>query len=223
MRLTTKLTVGDRLQAGRALQLDHVEDRLVLDLAQVVASILPALKSARACCSSGGRSRLPTWSARNGGSGRELIGLVASRRPAFPNHLLLASRLAGRELHSCWRCVGPSPANSDNFDANILTSWYCSGRCSKRASKHPLRAPATGVRSERANTRCGRRNRRRLVGPIGVCATDSTLNASIYIRMQATVPVPEAARARRGRCAADRRPDRPRRAAAAARRPPPSA
>src|SRR5215213_2022998 len=29
--------------------------------------ILPALKSARACLSSGGRNRLPTWSARNGG------------------------------------------------------------------------------------------------------------------------------------------------------------
>ena len=31
------------------------------------ASMRPALRSSRACSSSGGRSRLPTWSARNGG------------------------------------------------------------------------------------------------------------------------------------------------------------
>src|SRR3954447_19427428 len=33
------------------------------------ASMRPSLKSSRACRSCGGRSRLPTWSARNGGGG----------------------------------------------------------------------------------------------------------------------------------------------------------
>ena len=101
----SKLAVGDRLQTGLALELDHPDDRLVLGLPQVLASIRPDLKSARARSNSGGRRRLPTWSARNGGSGRELICLVASRRPAFPN---LRVVLPARELHSCWRFVGPA-------------------------------------------------------------------------------------------------------------------
>jgi len=41
-------------------------------------SIRPASCSARAESSSGGRSRLPTWSARNGGASRRLTGGHAS-------------------------------------------------------------------------------------------------------------------------------------------------
>ena len=42
------------------------------------ASIRPAAKSWRACTSARGRSRLPTWSARNGGSVRGYIGVQPS-------------------------------------------------------------------------------------------------------------------------------------------------
>ena len=50
---------GDRPRAARAHRARGLE------LAS--ASMRPAAKSSRAACSSGGRSRLPTWSARKGG------------------------------------------------------------------------------------------------------------------------------------------------------------
>ena len=39
------------------------------------AVIVPAARAARASCTAGGRSRLPTWSARNGGSMRLTDGV----------------------------------------------------------------------------------------------------------------------------------------------------
>ena len=63
-----ELAVGRCLQADVLLLADDLADRLVLDLAQRVGVDAPARRSPRALDgASGGRSRLPTWSARNGG------------------------------------------------------------------------------------------------------------------------------------------------------------
>ena len=49
---------------------DDVADRVVLDGPQLVGVDLAGGALARASSSAGGRSRLPTWSARNGGVSR---------------------------------------------------------------------------------------------------------------------------------------------------------
>ena len=61
-----EFAVGDALQARVFLQLDDVADGVVLDRAQRLGVDLARLKRARASCNSGGRRKLPTWSARNG-------------------------------------------------------------------------------------------------------------------------------------------------------------
>ena len=54
-------------QAGLALQLDHLADRIVLDGAQARASSTRRNLTGARLGRRGGRRRLPTWSARNGG------------------------------------------------------------------------------------------------------------------------------------------------------------
>ena len=69
-RGAAELAVGGRLQADVLLHAHHVADRVVLDRAQLVG-VDPALGVVLARrSSSGGRSRLPTWSARYGGEVR---------------------------------------------------------------------------------------------------------------------------------------------------------
>ena len=56
---------------------DRAGDLVVLDRRRSAAVIRPAAKSSRACSRRCGRSRLPTWSARNGGL--VLRAMVTSR------------------------------------------------------------------------------------------------------------------------------------------------
>ena len=70
-RAAAELAVGRDLEADVLLHPHRVADRLVLDGAQLVGVDRARRRArSRACSSSGGRSRLPTWSARNGGSVR---------------------------------------------------------------------------------------------------------------------------------------------------------
>ena len=76
-----ELAVGGRAQADVLLQLDRVADRVVLDARSSSASILSLAKSSRAFSSAGGRSRLPTWSARYGGVSRAAMAGTVPVRP----------------------------------------------------------------------------------------------------------------------------------------------
>src|SRR3954467_14643559 len=60
------------------------------------ASMSPALKSSRACNSCGGRSRLPTWSARNGGRVRAAMAGSSSGSLGFRAPGLLTAGAGGR-------------------------------------------------------------------------------------------------------------------------------
>ena len=78
----------DDLQPDLLLQPDRVADRVVLDGPRARRPrACPAAASSRACSSAGGRSRLPTWSARNGGAVRTAIpvSLTAGRHGEVPS------------------------------------------------------------------------------------------------------------------------------------------
>ena len=58
--VASQLAVGDAFKAGVLLQLYHLADAFVLDLAQPLRGDVLACRCMRACCNLAGRSRLPT-------------------------------------------------------------------------------------------------------------------------------------------------------------------
>ena len=74
-----ELAVGDAQEPEVFLEPDDVADGLVLDAAQRRRrSMAPALRRSRASSRALGRRKLPTWSARNGGRGRDArLGVAA--------------------------------------------------------------------------------------------------------------------------------------------------
>ena len=77
---TAELAVGRRLQPGIALHPHGVGDRRVLDVAQLRVVDLPGGRPGAGVEQRSGRSRLPTWSARNGGLVRRVTWLSFARR-----------------------------------------------------------------------------------------------------------------------------------------------
>jgi hypothetical protein len=88
--------VGDPPETEVALQLDRVADRLVLGARSSAAEIRPASRSARAFSNSAGRSRLPTWSARNGGVACGILGRPSLFDAFFGQRELSACRAVAR-------------------------------------------------------------------------------------------------------------------------------
>ncbi len=70
-----KLAVGDAAHPDGLDLADRVGDGVVLDAPLLAAVIEPLANCSRASSTALGRSRLPTWSARNGGSNGLMNGL----------------------------------------------------------------------------------------------------------------------------------------------------
>src|SRR3954464_4924045 len=79
------------------------------------ASMRPALKAARASWSAGGRNRLPTWSARNGGNWAMWEGAFPSPRNRIPSRVMgfdeagdatRRTRLANERTYLAWWRTG---------------------------------------------------------------------------------------------------------------------
>ena len=73
-----ELAVGHDREAALLLQRHHVADAAILDAAELRIVDLPAAWRRNASRSAAGRSRLPTWSARNGGRPFGRIGIDAT-------------------------------------------------------------------------------------------------------------------------------------------------